>query len=79
MRHLLWRATESRWATTALESFSGNRGGLLCALRASDGAKIWQGELHSVPVFDGLIAAHGRLYLSLQDGAVTSLRGSDSS
>jgi hypothetical protein len=63
----------------ALESFSGVRGGLLCALRASDGEKIWQGELHSVPVFDGLIAAHGRLYISLQDGAVTSLCGSDSS
>ena len=51
-------------------ALEGRRGGLLWAVSAADGQKLADYKLQSPPVFDGVIAAGGRLYLSLQDGAV---------
>ncbi|UCC98978.1 MAG: PQQ-binding-like beta-propeller repeat protein [Phycisphaerales bacterium] len=46
----------------------GQRDGLLWALSAMDGVRLAQYTVDFLPVFDGLIAANGRLYISTQDG-----------
>jgi len=52
-------------------ALEGKRGGLLWAVSAADGQKLAEYPLPSPPVFDGLIAARGRLYLATMDGQVT--------
>jgi hypothetical protein len=54
----------------ALDSFEGKKGGVLCAVSKSDGRKLAELKLPSSPVFDGMIAADGKLFLSLKDGSV---------
>jgi hypothetical protein len=54
---------------------AGEKGALLCAVSAADGKKLSQHQLDSLPVFDGLIAAGGRLYLATTDGSVLCLAG----
>ncbi len=46
------------------------RPSVLQAWSARDGSTLAELSLDAEPVFDGLIAAHGRLYLTLQDGTV---------
>jgi len=60
--------------TDALDTFSGKKGGVLWAVSKTDGTRIAEHKLGSSPVFDGLIAANGRLYLSMKNGAVVCLR-----
>jgi len=55
--------------------FEGKRGARLVALSARDGKKLSEMELEHPPVFDGMIAAGGRLFLSLRNGSVICLRG----
>ena len=43
-------------------------GGLLLAVSAADGTELARYPLASSPVFDGMAAARGRLYLSLESG-----------
>ncbi len=57
-------------------AFEGRRGARLAALSAADGTKLAQCELDAPPVFDGLIAAAGRLYASLEDGSLVCLGAS---
>jgi hypothetical protein len=45
------------------------------AVSGKDGTKLSETQLESPPVFDGMIAATGRLFASLQDGSVVSLTG----
>ena len=54
-------------------AFEGRRGARLAALAAADGTPLAQLDLESPPIFDGLIAAGGRLLLALEDGTLTSL------
>jgi hypothetical protein len=56
-------------------AFEGGKGARLVALSASDGARVAESELDALPVFDGLIAARGRLLLSLQDGSLVCFKG----
>ena len=58
----------------ATETFMGRRGGLLCAVDKSDGTHVMNMKLTSIPVFDGLIAANGRLYMSLKDGSIACMK-----
>ncbi len=44
------------------------KGGLLCAFSTSDGKRLVEYELESQPVFDGMAAAGGRLYIALKGG-----------
>jgi len=53
--------------------FAGKDGGLLWAVSADDGGKLRQIKLGVLPVFDGLIAAAGRLYMATVDGKVVCL------
>jgi outer membrane protein assembly factor BamB len=47
-----------------------NRESLLLAISASDGTELAQYRLDSAPIFDGMAAAFGRLYISMMDGSV---------
>jgi len=64
--------TKLQEQSAALE---GQQGALLWALLASDGQKLSEYKLESVPVWDGMAAANGRLYLSTKDGCVSCLTG----
>ncbi len=51
-------------------ALDGRRGGLLQAVSTSKGEQLSQLELASPPVYDGMAAATGNLYMSLADGSV---------
>ncbi|MCX7016157.1 MAG: hypothetical protein NTW86_26965, partial [Candidatus Sumerlaeota bacterium] len=51
-------------------AFEGRKGARLAAVSAKDGARLGEVEIDSPPVFDGLIAAEGRLFASLEDGSL---------
>ena len=52
------------------ESWQGKQGALLWVVSADTGNKLSQYKIPAIPVWDGMIAANGRLYLSLKDGTV---------
>lgn len=52
-----------------------NQRALLLAISASDGTELAQYRLDSSPVFDGIAAANGRLYLSLENGHILCMAG----
>ena len=56
-----------------LGAFEGRKGGLLWAVSTAEGKRLAAYRLDSPPVFDGLVAAQGRLYLSTRDGRVLCL------
>ncbi|OGV93208.1 MAG: hypothetical protein A3K19_33970 [Lentisphaerae bacterium RIFOXYB12_FULL_65_16] len=59
---------------TAYENaIEGKAGGALWAVGAADGAKLAEWPLVSPPVWDGMAAANGRLYLCTMDGKVTCM------
>lgn len=58
---------ESADPTAALE---GRRGAVLAAFDPRNGRQLYECKLESPPVFDGLSAAQGRLYLAAMDGNV---------
>jgi len=57
-------------AEKAEAAFLGRQGALLCAVAAADGRPLAEYKLESSPVFDGMIAARERLFVSLQDGSL---------
>jgi len=59
--------------TPALEAWDGKYGGLLRAVSTTDGSTRADQKLPWLPVFDGMAAAHGRLYLSTQSGRLVCL------
>jgi hypothetical protein len=58
-----------------LASFDGRAGGKLWVMSAEDGQRMASYQLDSLPVFDGLIAARGRLYLCTKDGSLICFQG----
>ena len=54
----------------SLASFRGEKGVFLRVVAAADGKTISQRKLDAMPVFDGMSAARGKVYLSLKDGQV---------
>ncbi len=56
---------------------SGKEGGLLWAVSADDGRKLAEMELESLPAWDGMAAASGRLFLSTANGRVLCLSGTE--
>ncbi len=61
---------EDPWA-----AYEGRRGGKLMAFSAGDGEKLAEYELSAAPVFDGMAAAHGRIYLAARGGKLMSYAG----
>jgi hypothetical protein len=58
-----------------MAAFEGRSGAVLRAYSADDGSMLAEQRLDSPPVFDGLIAARGRLYMSLVDGSTLCMGG----
>jgi len=56
-----------------MAAFEGRKGAVLLALSCADGKQLARYELDAPPVFDGLSATTGRLYLSTTDGKVICL------
>ena len=63
--------------TEARAGFEGTRGVYLRIVRTADGGQVSECPLPALPVFDGLAAARGRLYLALRDGTVACWAASD--
>ena len=57
----------------ALAAFEGKRGAMLWAVSAADGKRLSEVKLDAMPVWDGMAAAGGRLYLSTRDGSLVCL------
>jgi len=53
-----------------LAAFEGRRGAVLQAVSTADGKQLAEMRLDSPPVFDGMVAANGKLYLSTRNGYV---------
>ena len=61
--------------SAALAALEGRKGAQLQAYSAADGRELAEYQLEIPPVFDGLIAADGRLYWSTTDGKVMCMAG----
>lgn len=57
------------------EALTGKKGAVLWAVSTKDGKKLSECRLDSLPAFDGLIAADGKLFLSTADGSVMCFEG----
>jgi hypothetical protein len=51
-------------------AWQGRKGGVLAAFAANDGKRLAQHKLPAPPVWDGMAAAGGRLFISTRDGCV---------
>jgi outer membrane protein assembly factor BamB len=58
-------------------ALEGSKGGLLLVVSASDGQKLAQYELESLPVWDGMAAANNRLYFATKNGKILCFAGRD--
>ncbi|MHC4202070.1 MAG: outer membrane protein assembly factor BamB family protein, partial [Planctomycetota bacterium] len=56
-----------------MAAIEGRRGARLWVVSAADGRKLEEHKLDAVPVFDGMMAANGRVYVTALDGRVTCL------
>ena len=65
--HRQMRAQEEAWL--------GKQGAVLSVVSADGGEKLLQRKIPAIPVWDGMIATGGRLYLALKDGTVLCLGG----
>ncbi len=54
-------------------AYDGKLGGILWAAAAADGKKLAQYKLDAPPCWDGMAAANGKLYVSLEDGSVVCM------
>jgi hypothetical protein len=59
----------------ALAAFQGQRGATLRAVSAADGSTLAEYQLASPPVWDGMAAAGGRLYLVTKAGEIVCFAG----
>jgi outer membrane protein assembly factor BamB len=59
-------------------TYEGRTDGMLRTASAADGSPLAQCKLKSPPVWDGLAAAGGRMYISAMDGSVTCMDRDDS-
>ena len=59
-------------AAEQAEAWLGHKGGVLLAVSAANGDTLAEYNLDAPLVFDGMAAANGRLYVSLENGSVAS-------
>jgi outer membrane protein assembly factor BamB len=55
--------------------FKGKNGAVMWAVSAANGKKLAEYKLESLPVWDGMIAANGRLFMTTMKGEVLSFEG----
>ncbi len=60
-----------------MAAFEGRLGSVLLAIDTTDGRKLGEHKLEAPPVFDGLIAARGRLYLATNDGGILCMESEE--
>ena len=58
-------------------AFEARKGAKVVAVSAKDGKKLSEKPLDCPPVFDGMIAARGRLFVSLRDGSIVCMADSN--
>ena len=51
-------------------TYAGRRGAIMRAVSAANGATLAEYKLDKLPVWDGVAAAYGRLFIVNQDGSV---------
>ena len=72
-----FRAPDDPAIRTRLEeqaaALAGRKGGMLLAFSAADGKPLAACDLGAMPVFDGMAAARGRVFLTTTDGRVLCL------
>ena len=56
-------------------AYKGDRGAVMRLVSTADGKTLSEHKLNSGPVFDGMIAAEGRIFISLSDGSITCFAG----
>ncbi|NQV35425.1 MAG: PQQ-binding-like beta-propeller repeat protein [Phycisphaeraceae bacterium] len=54
---------------------AGERGGILQMVSTKDGQKLSEYKLDVPPLFDGMIAANGKLFIACMDGSIVCLQG----
>ncbi len=59
------------------EALGGEKGATLKAVSAETGEPLSEYAVEGLPAWDGLIAANGRLYVTMQDGSVISFEDAD--
>ncbi len=55
-------------------AWEGRKGGMLAVFATKDGKRLNELKLAAPPVWDGMAASNGRLYVSQTDGVVVCLR-----
>lgn len=68
---------EPKAGQSTLDPYENRGKGRLIALSAANGKKLLELELPAVPVFDGMAAADGGLFISLCNGEVISLKAKE--
>ena len=61
----------------AVAAFEGRRHGLLKAISPTDGSVLRTIQLEAPPVWDGMAAANGRLFICNRDGQIVCIRGGE--
>ncbi|MCK4958196.1 MAG: hypothetical protein KAT00_02325, partial [Planctomycetes bacterium] len=56
-------------------ALDGRKGALLRAVSAKDGRELSEVRLDTPPAFDGMIAADGKLLITLEDGRLVCMGG----
>lgn len=82
VRELLAKQNADRYDADPLfksteDTITGKKGGVLYGAKKENGARLMQIDLPSIPVFDGLIAADERLYISMRNGVVMCFSSGD--
>lgn len=75
-KRLIIAGAKGDWVTST-DAYDGKLGGVLRVVSIKDGSTIAEQDLPGLPVFDGMSAAGGRLFLSLRDGRVVCLGAAD--
>ena len=70
-----WDADVQRQIIEQDEALLGNRGAVLWSVSTADGKRMAELKLDSPPVWDGMAAAQGRLFIATTDGKVLCLAG----
>ncbi|KPK37334.1 MAG: hypothetical protein AMJ65_14800, partial [Phycisphaerae bacterium SG8_4] len=73
IRKRIGTAEADRQLREQVAAFAGKKGAMLWAVSASDGQKQAELILDESPVFDGMAAAYGRLFLTTVNGSVQCL------
>jgi len=69
-------AAQDKFARQA-EILQGSRGSLLWAVSAASGEKLSEHVLQSTPIWDGMAAAYGHLYLPMDNGTLVCIGGQE--